>query len=57
MLVLRNGAYLSEQDMFMKLEGVYLASLGRLQAVVDPVQAIEQDLENEDITEHSADYR
>lgn len=57
MLVLRDGAYLSEQDMFMKLEGVYLTSLGRLQAVVHPVQAIEQGLENEDITEHSADYR
>ena len=56
-LVLRDGAYLSEQDMFMKLEGVYLTSLGRLQAVMHPVHAIEQDLEQGDITEHSADYR
>lgn len=55
--MLRDGAYLSEQDMFMKLEGVYVTSLGRLQAVVHPVHAIEQDLAEGDVTEHTADYR
>lgn len=57
LLVLRDGAYLSEQDMFMKLEGVYVTSLGRLQAVMHPVHAIEQDLSEEDVNEHTADYR
>lgn len=55
--MLRDGAYLSEQDMFMKLEGVYVTSLGHLQAVVHPEHGIEQDLEESDITEHTAEYR
>ena len=57
LLILRDGAYLSEQDVFLKLEGVYMTSLGKLHAVVHPVHDIQHELEDGDIQEHTADYR
>ena len=55
--VLRAGDYVSEQDMFMKLEGVYITATGSLQAVAEPVKNIQVALEQTDLDMHTADYR
>lgn len=57
LLILRDGTYLSEQDVYLKLEGVYLTSLGKLQAAIHPMHDIELELDNNDVQEHTADYR
>lgn len=56
-LVLRAGDYISEQDVFMKVEGVYVTATGHLQAVVTPVDKIVVSLEQKDLDAHTADYR
>ena len=56
-LVLRDGEYVSENDAFMKVEGVYIIATGRLQAVVTPVDSIRVSLEQQDLDLHTADYR
>ena len=56
-LVLRVGDYISEQDVFMKVEGVYVTATGRLQAVVNPVDKVVVSLEQKDLDVHTADYR
>lgn len=56
-LVLRDGAYRSEQDTFMKVDGVYVTATGRLQAVLKPVDDLKMALEQQDVDLHTPDYR
>lgn len=56
-LVLRDGAYVSEHDTFIKIDGVYVTATGRLQAVLKPVDDVQLSLQQEDLDLHTADYR
>lgn len=56
-LVLRDGAYVSEHDTFIKIDGVYVTATGRLQAVLKPDDDVQLSLQQEDLDLHTADYR
>ena len=56
-LVLRDSEYVSEQDAFMKVEGVYIVASARLHAVLTPVNEVQVSLEQHDLDLHTADYR
>ena len=56
-VTLRDGHYISEQDVTMKLQGVYVEASFRLHAVLEPAQLMSMRLEAHDAREHSSDYR
>ena len=56
-LVLRKGAYRSEHDTFMEVDGVYVITTGQLQAVLKPVDRVKLNLEQQDFDLQTADYR
>jgi len=56
-LVLRKGAYRSEHDTFMEVDGVYVTATGQLQAVLKPVDRVKLNLEQQDFDLQTADYR
>ena len=56
-LVLRKGAYRSEHDTFMEVDGVYVTATGRLQAVLKPLDRVKLNLEQQDFDLQTADYR
>ena len=55
--MLRDGIYVSERDVMMKLQGVYVEASSRLHAVLEPAQHMSMRLEGHDTREHSSDYR
>lgn len=55
--MLRDGHYVSQRDVMMKLQGVYVEASSRLHAVLEPAQHISMRLEGHDAREHSSDYR
>lgn len=55
--MVRDGVYVTEEDVLMKLHGVYVAAVGRLHAVLEPTQSMKIDLDEAEMAEHSADYR
>lgn len=56
-LVLHKGAYRSEHDAFMEVDGVYVTATGQLQAVLKPVDRVKLNLEQQDFDLQTADYR
>ena len=56
-VMLRDGHYVSERDVMMKLQGVYVEASSRLHAVLEPAQPKSMHLEAHDAQEHSSDYR
>ena len=56
-LVLRKGAYRSEHDAFMEVDGVYVTATGQLQAVLKPIDRVKLNLEQQDFDLQTADYR
>ena len=55
--MLRDGHYVSERDVMMKVQGVYVEASSRLHAVLEPAQHMSMRLEAHDAQEHSSDYR
>ena len=56
-VMLRDGYFVSERDVVMKLQGVYVEASSRLHAVLEPAQHMTMRLEGHDAQEHSVDYR
>ncbi|DBB08109.1 TPA: hypothetical protein ACH3X3_008304 [Trebouxia sp. C0006] len=56
-LVMRKGAYRSEHDAFMEVDGVYVTATGQLQAVLKPIDRVKLNLEQQDFDLQTADYR
>lgn len=57
-VALREGPYISQDDVVLKLLGMYVAEVGRLYARLQLVQpAVHAPLEMEDVQQHTADYR
>ena len=55
--MLRDGHYVSERDVMMKVQGVYVEASSRLHAVLEPAQHMTMRLEAHDAQEQSSDYR
>jgi len=56
-LVVRDGLYVTDNDIRMHLHGVYHKEAGRLEAVLEPLSPIQMDITNADQTEENSDYR
>lgn len=56
-VVLRDGAYVTADDMLFRLEGVYVAATGRLHAVLHTTQPLYTTVDTHDIEERSLQYR
>lgn len=55
--MLRKGAYRSEHDAFMEVDGVYVTATGQLQAVLKPIDRVKINLEQQDFDLQTVDYR
>jgi hypothetical protein len=58
-VVVRDGTYVTEYDVELKLQGVYVLETGRLYATLEALQAssLMVLLDAEDIHNHTASYR
>ena len=58
-LVLRDGVYVTEYDVEMKLQGVYVPQTGALHVTLEGVNpsVLMMALDDTDVTNHSASYR
>lgn len=55
--MLRDGPYVTADDLLFRLEGVYIAATGRLHALLHPSQPLYTHVDAEDIQERSQHYR
>lgn len=55
--MVRDGLYVTDNDIRMHLHGVYHKEAGRLEAVLEPLSPIQMDITNADQTEENSDYR
>jgi hypothetical protein len=56
-LVLRNGIYVTDTDIRLRLHGVLLKETGRIEANLEPLTPIRVDISGSDIHNGNADYR
>lgn len=56
-VVLRDGPYVTADDLLFRLEGVYIAATGRLHAVLHPSQPLYTHVDADDVQEQSQHYR
>ncbi|KAK9829544.1 hypothetical protein WJX72_006402 [[Myrmecia] bisecta] len=56
-LVIRDGVYVTEEDVLMKVTGVYVVGAGRLHAVAEPAKPLELNVEPDDVEEQGPVYR
>ncbi len=56
-MVLRDGAYVTADDLLFRLEGVYVPATGRLHAVLHTTQPLYTSVDTTDIEQRSLQYR
>lgn len=56
-LVIRDGAYVTDNDVRMRVHGIYVPEVGRLNAVLEPIAPIRLDISEQDRIDGNAYYR
>mmetsp|Transcript_12111 Transcript_12111/g.34059 ORF Transcript_12111/g.34059 Transcript_12111/m.34059 type:complete len:656 (+) Transcript_12111:510-2477(+) len=56
-LVIRDGAYVTDNDVRMRMHGIYVPDAGRLNVMLEPLAPIRVDISDEDRTSGNSFYR